>query len=678
MRVTVDVLGLLGRAHRIPDVLGYQAVIDTFFNDVKQIIEVEYPLGNEIYRDSTGIYFTFPDVNDAMRKALLGELDVAIRAKLDATVAEIAPAIEVGEVAWGELLGPLPKWLLAPYMLAEPHEASIMSIQGGEAATLLQPADLWRDDSGVEICPVCGLRSMYRKAGGYRRQRCKSCEARAQGNIQSWRDGKQHETIWLDEIADKNDRIALIVGRFHLEHWLDGSLIQTLYAGEDRDGVQQFKEPSPARILRIWRTTEEFWKERVSLEHQYPKEATHRRQIVINWNGTSPPVDQVLDGTIASYPLSLFHLEGDVYITILNNELCTSALANGSRLQVQAEDGRSFAGEIERIIDAPARLADYRPTRTILTSPDQFLALVPAADALEIAGNIAERYACEMGKVRSRLPLDLALVYFHRKMPLYAVIDAARRFLAEPAPEEKQWVVMSVTHGHKPHMTEIKFDNGIDWEVNTDFGDGTADNFYPYIGLWNTSAQGEYRANGRGYVHVKNLAGKEVAVAPSHFSYLWLDTSTRRYAIGKPDSAAPFVTQGMYLEEISKLQEMWKDLQAAQKDGRLTDTALHGVIQLLLTKRQAWGKGNDADLAITRLACDVLARQQLGKIVLGDSLWQTVQQHPDQVQMYSKAIIMQIERFFRCFDLHYRIMKQRLASAKDKQSQSDEKETAHI
>jgi len=33
------------------------------------------------------------------------------------------------------------------------------------------------------------------------------------------------DTIWLDEVADINGRLALIVGKFNLKHWLDGKLL---------------------------------------------------------------------------------------------------------------------------------------------------------------------------------------------------------------------------------------------------------------------------------------------------------------------------------------------------------------------------------------------------------------------------------------------------------------------
>ena len=43
-------------------------------------------------------------------------------------------------------------------------------------------------------------------------------------------DGRK-DTIWIEEAADKNNRIALLSFDFNLEKWLDGTL--------DRDGLFQ-------------------------------------------------------------------------------------------------------------------------------------------------------------------------------------------------------------------------------------------------------------------------------------------------------------------------------------------------------------------------------------------------------------------------------------------------------
>ena len=67
LRVNFDVLALYAKAIKIGDLLGYQRAVDEACETVKKLIEEEYPLGNEIYRDSTGIYFTFPDLESVIK-----------------------------------------------------------------------------------------------------------------------------------------------------------------------------------------------------------------------------------------------------------------------------------------------------------------------------------------------------------------------------------------------------------------------------------------------------------------------------------------------------------------------------------------------------------------------------------------------------------------------------------
>ena len=92
-------------------------------------------------------------------------------------------------------------------------------------------------------------------------------------------------------------------------------------------------------------------------------------------------------------------------------------------------------------------MGSYTPCLRLLASPDQFLALVPAAAALEIARRIHKEYQKQFGKVQNRLPLFLGLVFFQRKVSLTAVMDTARRMLAAPLKDELWKVEQNSTSG---------------------------------------------------------------------------------------------------------------------------------------------------------------------------------------------------------------------------------------
>jgi hypothetical protein len=89
LRVNFDVPGLYAKAIKIGDLLGYKRAVERACEAVKKLIEEEYPLGNEIYRDSTGIYFTFPDLD------LPADLAQEIRRRVEEVEMELAPRIAV-------------------------------------------------------------------------------------------------------------------------------------------------------------------------------------------------------------------------------------------------------------------------------------------------------------------------------------------------------------------------------------------------------------------------------------------------------------------------------------------------------------------------------------------------------------------------------------------------------
>lgn len=680
LRVTVDVLGLLAHGQRISDVLGYRQAIDEMFYQVKELIEVTYPLGNELYRDSTGIYFSFPGFAD--KSAELATVRMEITDALSALpifkwYPELTPEIAIGE-AWGEHDGD-PKWQDARRMLADQQQASKRNIESGAIASRIPWQSLWPLSEPQEVCPVCGIRPIAKPKMGiegeklpYRTQRCSNCDDRAKKVRQQWADDTTHsikrsarETIWLDEIADEHDRVALIVGRFQLDHWLDGTMVSTLAGSIPKDGQAQTKQPSPARIMRIWRTTEEFWTKSVDnllISHFEQQRAADLNRPLMEqqrrfqrWLLHIPGLavtgnESVLDGTVDGQPISLMPKRDANYLTISNLDLCKGIVKDGAEVRVRADNGPWLVGTIAGEPQVPTDLATYYPIRTILTSPDQFLALVPGADALEIAKQIAAQYACEMGKVRSRLPLDLALVYFHRKMPLYAVMDAARRFLTQkPGPEKERepWIVPA---SHTQKAMPITFTNGVQWDIPTTFGDGCEDDFYPYVALADgcqprekrhyavDETQPDGQVSKRVYTHVRELGpGDTILVTPSHFSYLWLDSSARRYDAGYVDEDVPFATQGLHLEEIGQLMALWEKLQTAKKMGQMTGTKLHGIVEMLLEKKLAW---KDDPSTFNTFAKAVADRQKSGSGITAEDITSG--------------------RLFRCFDLHHRIMKSKL------------------
>ena len=599
LRVNFDVLGLYAKAVKIADLLGYQNVVDEACAKVKKLIEEEYPLGNEIYRDSTGIYFTFPDLD------LPADLAQEICRCMESVEMELAPRIAVtvgdGTTATDQLKSILGKARReALETLAQPFDSQHLSAcwqqqQGKKADDGKKKAD----DGQWEVCPVCRLRLMPEKA-----EACEHCIKRRSSRIEAWKQNPA-QTIWIDEIADHNDRVALIVGRFGLDDWLSGDLVQTMLVKAVQNNPKDCvpKNPSPARLRRVWETCQRFWTETVEQEiltrHDYSQGDALRcvRYLIIPDQKSGWKENVPYDGTVDGKAISLLWCkEAQHFITISNLQL-SGGIKPGREIRLDDPDkpGRQFTITVQGTMPIPGAMGAYAPYLPLLASPDQFLALVPAADALEIAEKIRAAYAEQFGKVQNRLPLFLGLVFFLRKTPLLAVMDTVRRMLAAPLKEESWTVAQDVTIG------QIAFKNGVEWNISTVMGDGTTpDSWYPYFfvtnGKPNCQRCFQLRKEGdtdpqkvgsvskkyadRWLVHMSDLKQDDVVqVTPSRFAYLFLENTARRFRFDPERDV-------MLLDELPRLMKMWNDLRSSG----ITDTSLRNVQALLERKGETWGR----------------------------------------------------------------------------------------
>ncbi|MBU0491727.1 MAG: CRISPR-associated protein Csx11 [Chloroflexi bacterium] len=248
LRVAIDGLGFLGQTHQVADVLGRQEALRQALDAVRALLEVTYPLGNEVYRDENGSAFVAPDVAGLLDRP--DEHGVPLRDRIrDAFTAELAGEVQLilepedfsqpsrGAIRLGELLRrPLPPLSADPQIVAA----------------------WWPQPPQEDVCTVCGLRPQghgaeqideYRHNPRYYQQKaaarnvCCICLGRRGRRAAQWaadlgKPAATHTTIWTDEVADEHGRLALIVGQFDLEHWLDGRYLNSIFtqALATRDG----------------------------------------------------------------------------------------------------------------------------------------------------------------------------------------------------------------------------------------------------------------------------------------------------------------------------------------------------------------------------------------------------------------------------------------------------------
>jgi hypothetical protein len=641
LRVNFDVLGLYAKAVKIADLLGYQRVVDEACEAVKKLIEEEYPLGNEIYRDSSGIYFTFPDLD------LPADLAQEIRRRVEEVEMELTPRIAVtvgnGNTATEQLKGILGKARKeALEALAQPFDRQNLSVHW-------QQRWMTVSEGKWELCSVCRLRPMREGV-----EACETCEQRRGSRIETW-ENNPAQTIWMDEIADHNDRVALIVGKFGLDNWLSGDLVQTMLVRADPNnpGGCIPKNPSPARLRRVWETCRRFWTETVEQEilgrHDYNKGDPLRcvRQLIIPDQKTGWRENVPYDGTVDGKPISLlWRAQAQHFVTISNLQL-SGEIKPGQVIHLDDPDnpGRQFTVTVQGTMPASGAMGTYAPYLPLLVSPDQFLALVPAAEALEIAGKIRAEYARQFGKVQNRLPLFLGLVFFQRKTPLLAVMDTARRMLAGEFANSK-WQIVDTPQNDRKTVTLSLEQAGqrITLQVPLVMGDGTTEDvWYPYFELvGQPAAHHTYRfqRDGAWWVHVKTLqAGETVRITPSRFAYLFLESTAQRFRFDP-------LKDVLLLDDLPRLMEMWK---AICKSPEMSDTKLQAIHALFESKLREWKLGEPtSEHPITDETFRYLVETTLRR---------------DNVQGMTVEDVLN-GRFRRCVDLHLHILKRRVSDEK--------------
>jgi hypothetical protein len=633
LRINFDVLALYAKAIKVADLLGYQRVVDKACETVKQLVEEEYPLGNEIYRDSTGIYFTFPDLD------LPADLAQEIRHRVESVEMELAPRIAVtvgdGTTATDQLKSILGK------ARKEALEALAQPFDSQQLSACWQQQWKTADDGKWEVCPVCRLRPMQEG-----KEACETCLKRRVSRIKTW-ESNPGQTIWIDEIADHNDRVALIVGRFGLDDWLSGDLVQTMLVKAEQNNPKDCvpKNPSPARLRRVWETCQRFWTETVEREilarhhsHGAQNPGLRCARLLLTPDKTNGWREDVpYDGVVNDGEISLlWRKDVQQFITISNLELAGDIQPGQTIVVSEPDRPQQISFVVQSKAQATGKMGSYTPCLRLLASPDQFLALVPAAAALEIARRIHKEYQKQFGKVQNRLPLFLGLVFFQRKVSLTAVMDTARRMLSAPLKDELWKVEQNSTSG----QVEFKDNdnNNVVWNVPTFMGDGTtSDNWYPYFFFSGkpSSARYSFQHNGSWLVYVDDLKqGDEVKVIPSRFTYLFLETTARRFRFDPERDV-------MLLDELPRLMKMWDDL----KGSGITDTGLRNVQALLERKGETWGRKSKEfeHLAHTTLKEAGLFKR---KDQNGNSL-------PDVVTPQDVVS----GRFARCLELHLYILK---------------------
>lgn len=416
------------------------------------------------------------------------------------------------------------------------------------------------------------------------------------------------------------------------------------------------KHPSPARIRRFWETTQTFFDQSLDEIKKLPAfEGLRSTRLILTLKTNELDKSKVYDGTLNGASISICHINSQ-WVTISNlqwlareNEDATTLAhrltEEKGNLSIRSEDDREWR---EVTLSAALPTEGNIPIIPITRTPDRFWVLIPAEQAMEIAQQIKAKYEAEMSKVRDRLPLHMGLTFFPRKTPLFAVMEAGHRMTkAFGSQKEEKWQVLAAndaSNGNRVrHLTLGRPDGRkVCWHISYGFADpNKTDYFYPYFKTEGKALEERahtFAVPGKGShqrVHVSELeAGDTVTIHPSRFSFIFLDTTARRFEAGE---------SLRYLEDVDALSNLWYIL----RNHELTDTALRNGWAIIEKALNDWG---DED-----------ARRQLVETTL------KVQWKFNGVQLEEMKQAVLDGLLKDCLELHLKILKKRLGGTGDEQ-----------
>ncbi len=229
--VQYDKLGLAEKALTPAFIDWYRTETDRVDEKVKAVIEEKYALGNEIYRDESGIYFIVPEnilgerfeeeVGLYRLKEELGPVREDLISCFKSFTGEVFPSISLTEPSRGTmniayLLDNAKKYFLMPEF---PKDGSVTDY--------FQDTD---DAAGFRvICDICRVRLAKKDEEDL--NLCSICRRRKEGREKDRLRNAGKETIWTGELQDENGRIALVTMKFELADWLNGNMLNTMVIG---------------------------------------------------------------------------------------------------------------------------------------------------------------------------------------------------------------------------------------------------------------------------------------------------------------------------------------------------------------------------------------------------------------------------------------------------------------
>jgi CRISPR-associated Csx11 family protein len=349
------------------------------------------------------------------------------------------------------------------------------------------------------------------------------------------------------------------------------------------------QNPSPARLYRIWRETEEFfdlvikeikdkiyrnkWKRVIFYvkDKNFTSQLEHDTTYLIKINGLDPRY------------LLVLHTQNGEFYTIeslgkfrFNNktgeEAVREALKKGFK-HITLEDEPDInllpsSGEEIKPDENSIKVENYCPIIEITKSPLSLRLIVPALDSMKIIESVTKLYDERFKKVLGKLPLNVKLLVAKRKFPLYILLDAENRMLE--GEEFKKQMPMTPW-----------------WDVNG----MRNDRYYGFYPIKSIKENEKYTLDDLSPIS----KGKIFRLYPGYFDFDLLLGTTDRYNIyykgrkREGEDYKLFTGRPYYFYQISEILELWDVL------SNLPSSQINFIEEILTSKLREWRNVEDGN-----------------------------------------------------------------------------------
>jgi hypothetical protein len=350
------------------------------------------------------------------------------------------------------------------------------------------------------------------------------------------------------------------------------------------------KKPSASRLMRIWDNTKEFFEE---IEEIVCRSSHKIERYSLDIKDSIVPDKR-------AYELKIKSNSGEIDAEGVFNETkvqivtphANRFIRKNKVFEIEITDKDWTFPASTFMCESNNAFTCFKSYRVISISPSSFMFLVTASKTPEILKRIKERYMEVFGKVYGKLPLNIGIIYFKRKVPFYTVLDSARRFLdhediADNTNVNREFVSteirnVSTTDG----FVKVETDIGTTC-IPVELGNGNKDYYHPYI----------FIEDGHDTIEVGNCKEKhaillkkedKIRICPSFFDFVFLDSNTRRFDIyiekrRRPHPIFELGPRPYYLEDIDKFCKIWDILRKT-----CDNTQLNNFESILLLKIEEW------------------------------------------------------------------------------------------